>query len=210
MVSAASAIGPTDADRVVSAADWHDEIEMIGPDRVRVSAVDRLGGITPEMVGWWFGRMDQETYFRFHPIDHAKFAWVRGKQPGRYVGATHLTYHCYGGPPSPVLRSEISFVPPEELLDPGLFAAFDVGAAVCAVVHALDEQDRPQPQESGRFLHIARRAGYGTELRSCWWLTVPEGVDFDLITKGRLRHVHEEFAYLTGFLPALYAEGAQA
>jgi hypothetical protein len=198
---------PADANLVVSAPEWHDEIEILGPSRIRVAAVDRLGGIAPEMIDWWFGRMDEQTYHRFHPVDHQKFAWVRGKQPGRHVGATHLTYHCYGGPPSPVLRTEISFIPPEQMLDPGLFAAFDVGAAVCAVVHALDEQDRPQPAEVGRFLHIARRTGYGTELRSCWWLTVGADTDLDLVTKGRLRHVHEEFAYLTGFLGALYAEG---
>jgi hypothetical protein len=200
-----------DADRVVLAAEWADEIEWLAgreTRRVRVAAVDRLGGVTPEMVDWWFGRMDEQTYLRFHPVDHAKFAWVRGKEPGRYVGATHLTYHCYGGPPSPVLRSHISFIPPEEMLDPGLIP--QVGAAVCAVVHALDEHDRPYPTETGRFVHIARRAGYGTELRSCWWLTVDADTDIDLVTRGRLRHVHEEFAYLTGFLPALYLSSARS
>ncbi|MEN3305972.1 MAG: hypothetical protein V7603_2174 [Micromonosporaceae bacterium] len=187
-----------DAAAVAAAPEWQDGIEVPGPGRIRVAAVDRLGGVTPEMIDWWFGRMDRETYHRFHPVDHRKFAWVRGKEPGRYVGATHLTYHCYGGPPSPVLRTEITFLPPPELPD----------IAVCAVVHALDEQDRPQPGEVARFVHVARRTGYGTELRSCWWLTVGEDTDRDLVTKGRLRHVHEEFAYLTGFLPALYREEA--
>jgi DAPG hydrolase PhiG domain len=196
------------ADLVVTSAQWQDGIEVLAADRIRVAAVDRLGGVAPEMIDWWFGRMDGDTYHRFHPVDHQKFAWVRGKQPGRYVGATHLTYHCYGGPPSPVLRTEISFIPPGELLDTGLFPAHDVGAAVCAVVHALDVEDRPQPGEVGRFLHVARRTGYGTELRSCWWLRVGEDTDLDLVTKGRLRHVHEEFAYLTGFLPQLYRERA--
>jgi hypothetical protein len=184
---------------VAAAAEWQDGIELPEPGRVTVMAVDRLGGVTPEMVDWWFGRMDAETYRRFHPVDHQKFGWTRGKQPGRYVGATHLTYHCYGGPPGPVLRTEISFLPPPPLPD----------LAVCAVVHALDPDDRPLPEETGRFVHVARRTGYGTELRSCWWLTVREDTDLELVTKGRLRHVHEEFAYLTAFLPALYrAEAA--
>lgn len=30
------------------------------------------------------------------------------------------------------------------------------------------------------------------------------GTNLDAATNRRLRHVHEEFAYLTGFLPALY------
>jgi len=194
-----------EANQVVTAPEWGDRIEVLSPTRVRVAALDRLGGITPAMIDWWFGRMDEETYFRFHPVDHQKFAWVRGKQPGSYIGATHLTYHCYGGL-GPVLRSHITFIPPRELLDEGLFEAHGVGAAVCAVVHLLDEHDRPEQEEAGRFMHVAVERGYGTELRSCWWLTVGPDSDVELLTTGRLRHVHEEFAYLTGFLPGLYKE----
>lgn len=198
-----------DADSVVLAAEWRDlisvaEVSQSRTDSVRVAAVDYLGGVTPEMVDWWFGRMDAPAYHRFHPADHRRFAWVDGKRPGQYVGATHLTYHCYGGPPGTVLRTHITFVPPAEMIDPAVLERLD-GVAVCAVVHALDEQDRPRPVESGRFVHIAKRTGYGTELRSAWWLTTSPDTDLDLITRGRLRHVHEEFAYLNGFLPGLCA-----
>ena len=55
------------------------------------------------------------------------------------------------------------------------------------------------------FAHVAIDRGYGTELRSCWWLRVNQETDLDVVTNRRLRHVHEEFAYLTGFLPGLYA-----
>jgi hypothetical protein len=157
------------ADQVVSAFDWRDEVEVLSPTRIRVAAVDRLGGVTPGMLDWWFSRMDEETCFRFHPVDHKAFAWVRGKEPGRHVGGPHLTHHCYGGRP-PLLPSEVSFVPPGDLLDTTAFAAHGVGTAICAVVHGLDPGDRPYPQEAGR-----------------------------------LRHVHEEFAYLTGLLPGLWA-----
>lgn len=194
----------TEAGQVITAASWRDEVEILSATRVRVAALDRLGGVPPELIGWWFGRMDEETYYRFHPGDHKAFSWVRGKQPGRYVGATHLAHHCYGGHP-PLLRSEISFVPPEELLSPEVLAAPDLGAIVCAVVHPLDQQDRPLPAEAGRFLHAALRRGYGTELRSCWWLNVGPDTDLDVVTNRRLGHVHEEFAYLTGFLPGLHA-----
>jgi hypothetical protein len=196
------------ADGVVSASDWRDDIEALSPDRIRVAALDRLDGVTPEMIDWWFGRMDEATYTMFHPVDHKAFAWVRGKRPGRHVGATHLAHHCYGGDP-PLLRTEISFVPPAEMLDTSAFAEFGVGAAVCAVVHALDENDRPYPEEAGRFMHVAVRRSYGTELRSCWWLNLTADSDVDVLTHRRLRHVHEEFAYLTGFLPGLYGAGSR-
>lgn len=198
-----------ETDRVLSALEWHDEVRVLAPDRIRVAAVDRLGGITPEMIEWWFSRMDEPTYFRFHPVDHKAFAWVRGKEAGRHVGATHLTHHCYGGQP-PLLPTEISFIPPASMLDTSAFAARDVGAAICATVHRVDASGVPEDQEAGRFVHLALRRGYGTELRSCWWLNVMPDTDLDAATNRRLRHVHEEFAYLTGFLPGLYAAEAGA
>jgi len=193
-----------EAAQVVTALDWRDEVTVLAADRIRVAAVDRLGGITPAMIDWWFSRMDETTYFQFHPVDHKAFAWVRGKQPGQHVGAVHLTPHCYGGQP-PLLPTEIGFIPPDELLDVGAFAANGVGAVVCAVVHRLNEAGQPEPAEAGRFVHVAMDRGYGTELRSCWWLNIGPDTDLDVVTNRRLRHVHEEFAYLAGFLPALYA-----
>jgi hypothetical protein len=196
-------VGRDEAGRVLAALDWPDEVRVLGPGRIRVAAVDRLGGVAPEMIDWWFSRMDEPTYFRFHPVDHRAFAWVRGKEPGRHVGATHLTHHCYGGR-TPLLPTEISFIPPAEMLDEAALATHGVGAAICAVVHRLDGNDEPYPEEAGRFVHLAFRRGYGTELRSCWRLNVTPDTDLDAATNRRLRHVHEEFAYLTSFLPGLY------
>jgi hypothetical protein len=193
----ASGAASGDVLAVRDAVEWSDSVSVLGPGRVRVAALDRLGGVTPEMIDWWFGRMDDETYVRFHPVDHKKFAWVRGKEPGRHVGATHLTHHCYGGFP-PLLPSEITFVPPPVPLSADC-------AIVCAVAHALDANERPIEPAAGRFTHVAIRRGYGTEFRSCWWLNVTPETDLDVVTNRRLRHVHEEFAYLTGFLPSLYA-----
>jgi hypothetical protein len=194
------------ASEVVTAPSWLDEVERLSPAEVRVAAVDELRGITPAMFGWWFANMDHNTYMRFHPDDHKAFAWTRGKEPGRYVGATHLTYHQYGGS-GPVIRTEITFVEPATLYPPATLAALDGGHALAAVVHYLDEQDRPLPGEAGRFTHVVLRREYGSELRSCWWLNVGPESDLRLMTTGRLRHVHEEFRYLQGFLPALYAAG---
>jgi hypothetical protein len=189
-----------EARELLTAHDWRDSVEMLPDGRIRVAALDRLGGVTPKMINWWFGRMDEVTYFRFHPVDHKAFAWLRGKEPGQHVGATHLTHHCYGGLP-PVLPSEITFIPPEEMFggQPG-----DGTAIISAIAHALDAGGTPHQAESARFTHVALRRGYGTELRSCWWLNVTPETDLDLVTGRRLRHVHEEFAYLTSFLPALF------
>jgi DAPG hydrolase PhiG domain len=193
------------ASEVVTARSWQDEIEHLSPTKIRVAALDELGGITPAMFEWWFANMDYDTYVRFHPDDHKAFAWTRGKQPGRYVGATHLTYHQYGGS-GPVLRSEISFVEPATLYPPATLAALDGGHALVAIVHLLDEQDRPFAAEAGRFTHVVLPRAYGSELRSCWWLNVGPETDLELVTAGRLRHVHEEFTYLQDFLPELHAD----
>jgi hypothetical protein len=194
------------AAEVVTAPSWRDEVEQLAPTEVRVAAVDELRGITPEMFEWWFANMDHDTYLRFHPHDHKAFAWTRGKEPGRYVGATHLTHHQYGGS-GPVIRSEITFVEPATLYPPAALAALAGGCALVAVVHYLDEQDRPLPAEAGRFTHVVLPRGRDSQLRSCWWLNVGPTSDLRLMTAGRLRHVHEEFGYLQGFLPALYAGG---
>jgi len=119
-----------EAAEVVTALDWRDEVSVLAADRIRVAAVDRLGGITPAMIEWWFSRMDEPTYFQFHPVDHKAFAWVRGKTPGAHIGATHLTHHCYGGQP-PLLPSEITFIPPSELLE-------QPDAVVAIRLHAVD------------------------------------------------------------------------
>jgi hypothetical protein len=155
------------------------------------------------MIEWWFSNMDAELYFQFHPCDHKKFAWTRNKVRDTHVGATHLTYHQYGGGDK-VLRSEITFEAPEDHFDESLFEKHDVGMALFAIVHMVDEDDVPEATEAGRFVHVAIRRDYGTELRSCWWLNVNAQSDTELMSVGRLRHVHEEFGYLTGFLRSLY------
>jgi hypothetical protein len=194
------------ADEVITAAEWADDVETLSPSRIRVGALDLMHGVTPEMLDWWFAHMERDTYLAFHPIDHRDFAWVRGKQADRYVGATHLTHQRYGGE-GPLMRAEISFVAPEELLDTSKFAERQVGVAICAVVHLLDDGGQPQAEEAGRFIHIGLRRDYGTELRSSWWLNVNEESDIEWLTERRLQHVHQEFAYLEGFLPELYEHG---
>jgi hypothetical protein len=193
------------ADAAITATEWRDAIELISSTRVRVTALDRLQGVTPEMIDWWFANMDRAGYIEFHPVDHEDFAWVRGKEPDRYVGATHLTHQTYGGT-GPLMRAEISFIPPDELLDTSLLAAHDVGVAICAVVHLRNEAGEVLPDEAARFSHVGLGREWGTELRSCWWLNTTPESDIDWLTTRRLQHVHEEFGYLQGFLPERYAQ----
>jgi hypothetical protein len=194
----------SDANEVVTASRWVDEVELLSPRQLRVATLDELAGVTPAMLDWWFAHMDRAGYMSFHPVDHEEFAWVRGKEPDRYVGATHLTHQRYGGV-GPLMRAEISFIPPEQHLDPTTFERYGVGFGLCAVIHLLDDDGRPEPQEAGRFVHVGIARDYGTELRNCWWLNIDEQSDLERMTTARFRHVHEEFAYLAAFLPDLYS-----
>jgi hypothetical protein len=82
--------------------------------------------------------------------------------------------------------------------------------ALFAIVHFVDEKDQPDAEEAGRFVHVAIKRDYGTELRSRWWLNVDANSDLELLGPGRLRHVHEEFGFLQGFLRSLYPEAANS
>lgn len=195
--------GMADAAAVIKDPTWSDAVDRRTDTDVRVSTVDTLRGISPAMFGWWFANITAATYQDFHPRDHAAFAWTRGKRPGEYVGATHRTHHRYGGT-GPILRSEITFVLPRELFPAAALDQLGGGHALAAVVHPLDENDIPLPEQSARFVHVALPRPYGSELRCRWWLTVTPDTDLELATTGRIRHVHEEFGYLQGFLPALY------
>jgi hypothetical protein len=207
-------IDPPDPDAVLTAPSWRDDSRRLDRQRLWVTALDIMVGVTPEMIDWWFGHMDRELYLAFHPVDHKEFAWRRGKQPGSYVGATHLSAQVYGGE-GRLMRAEISYIPPEEMFDAAaLAAASEVGVAVCAKLHLLAEDDRPHPEEAGRFTHVCLRRRYGTEVRSCWWLNNEEDADAqsqaarrgaDVDAARRFRHAHEEFNHLATMLPRLYA-----
>lgn len=122
-----------------------------------------LGGVTPQMLDWWFSHMERDTYLAFHPVDHEDFAWLRGTEPDRHVGATHLTHQRYGGV-GPLMRAEISFIAPEELLDTATFAEHHVGAAICAIVHVRGEDGHARPEvawlTTRRLQHVHEEFGY--------------------------------------------------
>jgi DAPG hydrolase-like protein len=188
-----------DPDMLITAETWEDGVTELSPQRLLLRARDDLPGVSPAMFAWFFAHLDRDLYLRFHPVDHEHFAWLRGKEPGRYVGATHLTHQRYGGT-GPQMRAAITFREPAEVLDVAALAA--AGAmAVCATVRLVGEDGREQDDEGPRFAHVALPRDWGTELRSVWWLPVDAGTDREWVTEGRLRHVHEEFGHLARFLP---------
>lgn len=183
----------------------HDTVEQLATGQVRVHIVDHLQGITPEMYEWWFGHMERNTYMLWHPRDHEEFRWVSGWEPGRYVGATHMTRQTFGGVGS-AMRAEITFVPRALWFDWRMFEPNGVGVVICAIVHMHDELGRAKPEEAARFVHLGIRREYGTELRSSFWLSANPDMDIERATTGRTRHVHEECAFLCDFLPDLYGD----
>jgi hypothetical protein len=180
---------------IAAAETWEDGVTELAPGRLLLRARDDLPGVTPAMIDWFFAHLDRELYLRFHPTDHVHFAWLRGKQPGRYVGATHLTHQRYGGA-GPLMRAAITFLEPER--------PAEADTVVCASVHLVDEDGVEQSAEAARFVHVALASREGTELRSAWWLPVDATTDVEWITTGRLRHVHEEFGHLADLLPGVF------
>jgi hypothetical protein len=186
-------------DALLRTATWEDGVEEPDAATLVVKARDDLPGVTPAMLAWFFAHLDRDLYLRFHPVDHEDFAWLRGKRPGTHVGATHLTHQRYGGA-GPLMRAAITFgEPPPTLGDSD-------AVAICASVRFIDEQGREAEDDAAGFAHVAVPRPWGTELRSIWQLAWDGTGDRERATAGRLRHVHEEFAHLAGFLPSVYAE----
>jgi hypothetical protein len=185
-----------------------DAVEQLPNGQVRVQIVDHLVGVTPEMYEWWFAHMERDTYMQWHPRDHQEFAWVSGWEPGRYVGATHMTRQTFGGA-GPAMRADITFVPRALWFDWQLFEVHDVGVVICAIVHMHDARGKAKAQEAARFAHLGIRRNYGTELRSSFWLSANPEMDLERATVGRTKHVHQECEFLCGFLPSLYADAGR-
>jgi hypothetical protein len=198
----------TDANEIITAPSWSDGFEILSPTRLSVWTLDVLHGLTPPMLEWWFAHLDRAGYIAFNPREHEEFAWVRGKEPGRYVGATHLTHQRHRGS-GPLIRAEVTFLPPQDRFDPAVAESHAAGFTLSAVVHLLDDAGDPEPDAAHHFVHVGIAREYGTELRSCWWLDVDEQSDIERLTTERFRHVHEDFGYLADFLPNTYETRSQ-
>ena len=191
-------------------------VERLPDGILHVAVLTRMPGVSPEMIGWWFGEYMQTTehYRRWHPRDHVWMSWAN-KRPGTHVGAQHLVHEYVGGK---LHKLCITFVPPSELFGDALTRA--PGAlAICARLGVLN-----RPIDLGRMVHLALPTPWGCELHSRFWLgyvTPREGSRWPVgvgnapwlrRALGRMAfgralavHCHEEMSNLAGFLPDLYA-----
>lgn len=198
-----------EANAVVTAPTYETGIEPL-PEvgQIRVAICAPLEGITGEMFEWWFGRMDEETYMLWAPGSHKAFAWVEGFEPGRYVGATHLTHQTLTLPDGRehLMRAHFTFVPRALWLDWRLFERYGVSGAVCGIVRPLDEEGRRIDAIAARMIHVCLARDYGSELRSSFWFTAGEGGFDQELAQAFLGHLELEHREIVKFLPRLWAE----
>lgn len=210
--------GPT-PDYAEGAPGFKTEVKRLPNGIYEVSALTPMPDVTPEMVRWWFADYMQtsEHYQRWYPDAHLWMDW-ENKQPGEYVGASHLVHEYIG---TELHKLRIQFVPPEEILGPVNLRQDDI--AVCAKPGLLE-----QPLNGGQMCHIIRATEHGAEMRSRFWLGMVakrdgneqvasiEGVIANTYLARRLaisesaandlmNHCIEEMRILAGFLPELYA-----
>ena len=84
-----------DANQLLLPGHDEDTLDVLSETQLRLHLVDRLQGVTPAMIEWWFGHMERDTYMKWHPRDHQEFAWVSGPdrradplfRPRRPIGA---------------------------------------------------------------------------------------------------------------------------
>jgi len=192
-------------------------VECLDDGILHVAVLTRMPGVSPAMIGWWFGEYMQTTehYRRWHPRDHVWMSW-EDKRPGTHVGAKHLVHEYIGGR---LNKLRITFVPPEAFFGDALERA--PGAlAICARAGSLG-----RPIDFGRMVHLALPRLWGCELHSRFWLgyvaprdgsRMPVGIGnlpwlrrmIAPTSFGRALaiHCHEEMTFLAGFLPDLHAD----
>ncbi|MDI6024638.1 hypothetical protein QBK99_00155 [Corticibacterium sp. UT-5YL-CI-8] len=183
-----------------------------------VCALTRMPRCRAKMVAWWFGWLGgTDQYKIWHPRDHLFSDW-ENRQPGSYIGASHLVHEYLGGNDGPVYKLRINFRDPEEFFEPTRYRDFD-GVAVCARIGSLEE-----PLNLGRMTHFVRNTDYGCEMRSRFFLghiesrkpagtlsaeiiaTLRQDVVTDELARRLHKHATEEMGYLAEFLPVLYRQ----
>lgn len=150
------------------------------------------------MVEWWFGTYlkDTEAYRMWEPHDHLYLKWDSCWKPGHYIGASHIAEIRIAGVR---MKMTFKFYDPAEWFDTSRFKESRISLVICG------EGFLPDGTLDGRLLHLVRDTEEGCEMRSRFWISPgPE-----LIAKGHMDHCLSEMAYLSDFLPALYAREHQ-
>ena len=122
-------------------------VERLPDGILHVAVLTRMPGVSPKMIGWWFGEYMRTTehYKRWHPRDHVWMSWD-DKRPGTHIGAKHLVHEYIGGRLNKLC---ITFVPPEEYFGNALEGSPDA-LAVCGRPGLLE-----RPIDLGRMVHLA-------------------------------------------------------
>jgi hypothetical protein len=161
------------------------------------SALHKMIGCKWHMIDWFVRNYNEEEYKQFHP-DHVSATFHEN-------GIRHLAEKI-GGQMS---RGKFQILDTADYYD--LSALKEAGVGV--IIARTGPMDGPA--WTGIILHSGRDKGYGCEIRSRYFAgdISPEGdaaaaqrIGTPLPDMSRgLTHVLEEWAYLSTFLPALYA-----
>jgi len=147
-----------------------------------------LKGVTPEMVDWWWGHIDNtERYKLWHPKDHVSFKWLVPPRPESYISAIQLVEEYLGGK---LVTVRIRWEDPKDV--PAEYSH----VLVAGILTEKGELIRP-------FKHEYEEAPYGTRMRSTFPMT-PDTPKWR--AEGLPIHNREEMNRLPEFLPQLYRD----
>lgn len=163
-------------------------------ERSRSKTVDlvvehELRGITPEMLDWWWGHINNtERYKLWHPRAHLSFEWEVPPAKSGHVGATQVVLEKIGGIPN-ILRirwEESSSVPIPTTYSHVIAASI------------LGRDDVP----IAWITHEYEAEPYGTRMRSTFRLPAKTP---RMYRNALRKHNKEEMQQFPEFLPELYA-----
>ncbi len=194
--------------------------------QVFVAVLTKMPRVTSKMIDWWFGwhYMESERYKLWHPRAHVSNGAQKmiGDDPAlsdreKYLHNPNYVTEYVG---NSLLRINITFSEPSELVDTARFDEARIGTMVCGTV-----SHPTAPVAIARMIHQIRETDDGCEMRSRFWMgavalqgaarvldpIVPRGFLARRATslgQGRdlVAHCAAEMNHLASFLPELYAD----
>ena len=159
------------------------------PEYIYLVVNHELRGVTPEMILWWGGHIDNsERYRLWHPEDHISFEWEVPPSKSGHFGAIHVAEEKIGR--SPPIKIRIRYVDPATS---PIRTTYPYVAAGCS----LGPNDEPR----GWSCHELKPEPWGTRMRSTFRL--PANIPKEALEALR-RHNIREMGRLPEFLPELY------
>jgi hypothetical protein len=196
-----------------------------------VAVCHPMGGVTPEMINWWFAwhGLEDLRYMLWSPRDHfgvslseedrAKVVDPDRPVTLKFQGTTHHVYEDIGQGGEDLW---ISFMTPEDFgFDMSRWKAPNVATLVAAdVVVKAGGTPEDAPTVPVAMCHFVRElpAGDGVEFRTIFWMgwhivdkeprfVLPEGMRVSKeVAAGLFEHCVLEYSNLRVLLPEIYAE----